>query len=116
MAYFEVKSKIILEGLWKLIRRLSPQKVEPTYMTLYQLAWSELICGVCAGPIASGLLTVSVDCGNVGPVVPADDVNHDLRLVVVRRHYSKEVAEAALVTQVLAGGGVAYLRDLEQLQ
>lgn len=53
---------------------------------------------------------------NVSPVVRLDDVNHDLRLVVIRWNDTHEGAEASLVRQVFGGRGVADLRDGEELK
>ena len=54
------------------------------------------------------------DRGDVLPAEPVYDLDHGLRLEVVRRHHPAEVLEAALVRQLGARRGVAYLRDLQR--
>lgn len=53
---------------------------------------------------------------DVSPVVWLHNVNHDLRLVVIRRHNTHEGAEARLIRKVFGGGRVSDLRDREELQ
>ena len=61
-------------------------------------------------------VTFGADGRNVGPVVLEDDLDHGLGLQLVGRDDAHEVAEAVLVAQVAAGGAVADLWDVEQLQ
>ena len=54
--------------------------------------------------------------GDVGPVESQHQVDESLHLVVVRGDHSQEVAVDVLVAEVHAGGRVADLGDVEDLQ
>lgn len=53
---------------------------------------------------------------DVGPVVELYNVNHDLRLVIIRWNDSHECAEPRLVRKVLGSSRVTNLGDGEQLK
>lgn len=62
------------------------------------------------------VVTLRGDSGHVGPVEEAQDLGHGFGLVEVRGHRPGKVIIARLVAEFGAGGGVAYLRDLEEPQ
>ena len=54
--------------------------------------------------------------GDVRPAEVEDEVNEGSSLVLVRGHHAQEVLVVVLVAEVHAGGGVADLGDVEDLQ